>query len=61
MNDYAIYKGDTFLFLGTAIECAEHLGVTVETIYFYTSPTYKRRLEKRNATNSIIAIKLEDE
>ena len=40
---YALYKGDTFLNVGTAKELAEWWGVTVKTILFYChSKRYKR-------------------
>ncbi|MEN2765749.1 hypothetical protein [Ornithinibacillus xuwenensis] len=61
MKEYAVYKGDEFLCLGTAIECADKLGVKADTIVYYTSPAYQRKLAKRNAVNPIIVIKLEDE
>ena len=60
--DYDVYKGDEFLTVGTAEECAEYLKVKVETIRFYVSATYKRRIKKRGSTNSaIIVFKLDGE
>ena len=38
-NEYALYKGDQFLTLGTAKELATYLGVTSNTIKFYMSRT----------------------
>lgn len=58
MKEYAIYKGDDFLFTGTLSECSKFLGVKQETIYFYTMPVYKRRC--RNSKNRIEIIVLED-
>jgi len=43
---YAVYKGDEIICTGSARECAEALGVKVETIYFYASPAWKRRVER---------------
>ncbi|PED63993.1 hypothetical protein [Priestia megaterium] len=59
-KEYAVYKGEQLLAVGTAMECAEELNVKPETIHFYTTPTYKRRLKKRkNPSNCRIAVKLD--
>ena len=44
--EYAIYKGDKFIDIGTAKELAEKRNVKPETIEFYASPSYLKRLEK---------------
>jgi hypothetical protein len=60
--EYAVYKGDTFICMGTVNECAEHMNVLPETVKFYTTPTYAKRIAKRkNARNYITVIKLDDE
>lgn len=59
--DYAIYKGDKFLFLGTKKECADYLGVNEKTIMFYQTPTYLKRREKSKENNYLIVIKIEDD
>ena len=59
-KEYAVYKGEQLLAVGTATECAEELNVKPETIHFYTTPTYMRRLMKRkNPSNCRIAVKLD--
>ena len=59
---YAVFKGDEFITDGTAVECAEFMGVKLESFRFYMTPTYKRRIAKRkNARNYITVIKLEEE
>lgn len=45
--EVAVYKGDTFLTLGTVKECADYLGMKEETLKFYLTHTYRKRLEKR--------------
>lgn len=55
---YAIYKGDEFLFVGTKSECAAYLGVSLDTIYFYSTPAHWKRREKSN--NALLTIKLDD-
>lgn len=60
MYEYAIYKGDDLLVLGTKQECADALGVKPDTISFYCTPTYHRRVAKRgNADNSLIGERIE--
>ena len=45
--EYAMYKGENLLVIGTESELARELGVKVETIKFYKSPAYARRLAER--------------
>ena len=62
MKEYAVYKGDRFITMGTDQECAEHLGVKPETIRWYTSPAYQRRLQKRKASDNVRQVsKMEDD
>lgn len=60
MLEYAIYRGDELLIIGTKSQCAESLKVKPETISYYCTPTYHRRLERRkNIDNSLIGVKIE--
>ena len=52
---YAIYKGDEFIFHGTLQECADYLKVSVNTIYFMSTPTH----HKRDTGDRLVAIKVE--
>lgn len=54
---YALYKGDTFIDLGTVSELAKVLNVSERTIKFYATKTYKERRKESN--NSIVVIKVE--
>lgn len=54
MSEYAIYRDDEFLFVGTLEECAEFLSVKKETVKWLTSPSSRKRMRK-------IAIKIEEE
>ena len=59
-KEYAVYKGDLFVCIGTVNECADQLGVKPETIRYYTTPAYKRKVQKRNnALNYLTVIKLD--
>lgn len=44
-KEYAVYKGDKFLFIGTADEIAKQFKVKRKTVYFWVSPANKRRAE----------------
>jgi len=57
MKEYALYKGDTFIDLGSKKKLAERIGVKISTITFYMSPTYK----KRGFENRYLVIKIEGE
>lgn len=62
MKEYAVYKGDVLLAMGTAEECAKELNVTKEYIVWLTMPTAKRRLAKRkNPSRCTVGIRLDDE
>ena len=61
-TEYAIYQGDTFLFIGTAEECAERLDVKPSSIKWLTTPTGKQRFEARkDKSKAMTAVKLESE
>lgn len=62
MNEYAIYKGEEILGIGTISELAKMRGVLPGTIRYYTMPAYQKKVEKRKkARNYITVIKLDDE
>lgn len=46
-KEVAVYKGDTFIYVGTVKECATHLNVKPETIQYYLTDSYARKLAKR--------------
>lgn len=55
--DYALYKGDDLLAIGTMKEIAEQMGVKYRTIMYYKTPSQS----KRTKGNGRILIPLEDE
>ena len=62
MKEYALYKGDEFLSVGTVEEIAKEVGAKPETVMYYGTNAYKRKLAKRkDSKNAKILIKLEDE
>ncbi len=41
--EYALYKGDDFIALGTMQEIANKLGVKLATLQYYRTPTFQKR------------------
>lgn len=56
-QEYALYKGDKFIDLGTVTELAKRNGLSESTIYFYLSPAYLKRIKKKD--ECFIVIKIE--
>ena len=57
---YAIYRGDEFLFMGTREECAKEFGITENTIHFYSTNAYNKRIRADNDNTRIVAERLGD-
>lgn len=55
-REYALYKGENCLAIGTIEEIAKKMNVKYKTIYFYTMPTYKKRCKK--SKNRLEMVKL---
>ncbi|MCT8389551.1 hypothetical protein D0501_05625 [Leuconostoc holzapfelii] len=45
-RQYALYRGDEFIADGTPREIAEKTGKTFDSLMFYTTPAYQKRVEK---------------
>ena len=62
---FALYKGDTFLGLGTAKELAKERNVNPEFIRYLSTPSNLRRINNRKnknkKSNALISIKMEEE
>jgi hypothetical protein len=56
INEYAVYKGDKFITVGTAKEIAEELNVKQKTVYVWACPYHHRRA----GLNTKIAIKMDE-
>lgn len=60
--EVAVYRGDDMIATGTLTEVAAQLKVNPETIYFYLTPAYQRRLAKRKTLDrSRTAVRLDDD
>lgn len=58
---YALYKGEECLGIGTIYQLSEKFNVKLETIKFYGTNAYKRKLEKRkNSRNAKILVNLDE-
>lgn len=57
MKEYALYKGDKFIDIGTKEYLAKLLNVRKETIEFYASPTQL----KRNKDNGYVVVRIDDD
>ncbi|EJU2984415.1 hypothetical protein N4061_001383 [Listeria monocytogenes] len=47
MTEYALYKADEVLIIGTVDELAEFRKVKRETIFFYATPSYRKRTSEK--------------
>lgn len=59
MKWYALYKGDTFIDLGSKEYLAKRINVDVRTITFYATPTYRKRA-KTEYNNRYLVLKFKD-
>lgn len=63
LPEYAVYKGEELICIGTRRELAKKFNVTVDTVQFWSTPANKRRLASRRGGKSQgkLAIKIEDD
>lgn len=55
-DEFALYKGDLLVAIGTAEEIARRQGVTAETIRYYSTPAHRRRA---SGTNRFVAVRID--
>lgn len=58
MKEYAVYRGEQMLAVGTLEDCAEVLGVKPKTVLYYATPTYQKRT--KNKDKCLVTIRLDD-
>lgn len=56
MREYALYKGDECLAIGTIKEIAEKMNVKPKTISFYKTPVYKRRCKNSKNRRDMVSL-----
>lgn len=61
--EYAMYKGDELLAIGTRDEICKQMGIAVKTFQYYRTNAYKKRLKQRKqrGIGYRTIIKLEDD
>lgn len=52
LKEYAIYRDEDLIYIGTAKECAEFLGIKERSFRYLTTPRYKRRLDRAKKPRS---------
>lgn len=55
-KQYALYKGENLLRIGTINEIAKAEGVKPETIRFYKNPSYKKRRENGKSYREVVCL-----
>jgi hypothetical protein len=58
--EYALYKGDTILGVGTLDELSQQLHLTVWSLRYLTNPTYFKRMAEKGYTNYKRLYKIEE-
>ena len=59
--EYALYKGDNFVDIGTISELSERYNISEKTLRWYSTPCYKKKLENKKNIKSYIVCKIEGE
>lgn len=57
--EYALYKGDELLGIGTITELSEKCGVMIESLRHYATPTYRRKACKDGSKRRVL-VKIDD-
>ena len=60
MKEYALYKGDELLSIGTIQEIAKEQNVKEKTVEFYKTKSYEKRIQKRKSKNARVLIEIEE-
>lgn len=61
MKEYALYKGDEILQIGTIQEIAKEQNIKERTVKFYKTPIYEKRIQNRKSKKARILIEIERE
>ena len=59
IKEYALYKGDKFLMIGTINEISAAYNIKPSTVKFYGNPSYKKR--RKNGEDYLLLIEIEDD
>lgn len=58
-KEYALYKGDKLVMIGTIDEIAQAEGIKRKTVFYYQTPAYLKRHEKSHLGNYKVLVKLD--
>lgn len=59
---YALYKGDTFITLGTLREIADEIGIKYSSVQYFLTNTYRKKiLNRKKPKNYKMLILIEDD
>lgn len=58
---YAMYKGDKLLSVGTSNEICKEMGISIKTFQHYRTGAYRKRIENRKAKDYRTVIRIDDE
>lgn len=53
-REYALYKGEDIITMGTLDEIADELGVKRESVAYYRYPIYKKRTKAGNGRRLVL-------
>lgn len=56
LAEYAVYRGETSIAIGTLKECIEQSGLSSHTIMFLVSPSGRARQKKYGATKNRVTV-----
>ena len=58
---YALYKGENIIAEGTIVEIANQTSVAPQTVKFYQSPAYQRRVRQNGNSRMLVCLGDDDE
>lgn len=58
--EYAVYRGEELLVIGTAKECADHMGWKSHRVtQYYASPSVKERRKNPKYREGVVVVKID--
>lgn len=57
--EYAMYKGEELLAIGTSDEICKKMNIRKETFLYYRTKAYKERIKNRKAKNYRVVIRID--
>lgn len=60
-KEFAVYKGEEILFIGTWDDVINALNITEKTMYYYLSNSYRKRFKSKKPSKRLVIMPLDDE